>query len=249
MNKKGISWKDVFLGFFAGVALTAVIAMFTIPSIIRSSVGTGTQTADNTQSSSSEDIGELRQYVTTQKEWETVTSDGTTLKFYTPEGWYSLADQYNDGLTEYYGVELPADNIACVGDNTDQYKATCLINSRPLSNTSEVLSTIYKDEYDEATMLYSDTYEYMKNGTEPTDTTIEELESITSGDGHVYRVFLHGFDTEYYTDEEQTETTTVHTDEIISYSDTEDAVEIIMYMAEFNKDEAIAKLREFLGAE
>ena len=41
----------------------------------------------------------------------------------------------------------------------------------------------------------------------------------------------------------------VHTDEVLAYSDTEDPVEIICYMSEFDKDELISKLKEFLGAE
>lgn len=252
MNKKHqICWADFFTGFFAGLAIALLIALFAVPSQIKSAVQ-GTGGINSTSSSDGEqkvEEGELRQYVTDKMEWEVETSDGATLKFYTPEGWYSLADQYADGLTEYYGVELTDVGVSCVGNAKDQYQATSIINSRPLSATAETLKTIYGEEYDETKMLYSSTYNYMKDGTEPEEgETIEELDSITA-DGHTYRVFVHGYATEYYTNEEQTETTTVHTDELLAYSDTEDPVEIICYMAEFDKDELVSKLKEFLGAE
>lgn len=252
MNKKRqICWADFATGFFAGVALALLIALFTVPTQIKAIIqdNNGSSSTTSNDGESKAEAGELRQYITTQKEWLVTTEDGTTLNFYTPEGWYSLADQYADGLTEYYGVELTDIGVACVGNNSDQYQATAIINSRPLSNTADTLKKIYGDEYDESKMLYSSTYNYMKDGTEPDESeTIEELDSITAN-GHTYRVFVHGYDTEYYTNEEQTETTTVHTDEVLAYSDTEDPVEIICYMSEFDKDELISKLKEFLGAE
>lgn len=246
-----MNWRDFFAGFGAGAACVALIALLMVPSMIREAVGTKSETSAETEASTDEEPeSELKQYNTTIKEWDVELSDSSTLHYTTPNEWFSLADQYNDGLIQYYGKELSADGIVCVGDNKDQYNATMIINARPLSDVEEVLKTIYADEFNAEEMMYSSTYTYMKDGTEPDDgSTVEELDSIVSADGHTYRIFHHAYDTEYYTDEEQTETTTVHTDELLGYSDTEDTVEIIMYMTEFDQEAGIAKLKEFLGAQ
>lgn len=246
-----INWRDFFAGFGAGAACVALIALLMVPSMIREAVGTKSATSAEAESTTDEEPeSELKQYDTTIKEWDVELSDSSTLHYTTPNEWFSLADQYNDGLIQYYGKELSAEGIVCVGDNKDQYNATMIINARPLSDVEEVLKTIYEDEFNAEEMMYSSTYTYMKDGTEPDDgSTVEELDSIVSADGHTYRIFHHAYDTEYYTDEEQTETTTVHTDELLGYSDTEDTVEIIMYMTEFNQEAGIAKLKEFLGAQ
>lgn len=250
MNNK-MNWRDFFAGFGAGAACVALIALLMVPSMIREAVGTKSATSAEAESTTDEEPeSELKQYDTTIKEWDVELSDSSTLHYTTPNEWFSLADQYNDGLIQYYGKELSAEGIVCVGDNKDQYNATMIINARPLSDVEEVLKTIYEDEFNAEEMMYSSTYTYMKDGTEPDDgSTVEELDSIVSADGHTYRIFHHAYDTEYYTDEEQTETTTVHTDELLGYSDTEDTVEIIMYMTEFNQEAGIAKLKEFLGAQ
>lgn len=249
MNNTKMNWRDFSTGFAAGAALIMVIVFFTIPGMLKEVVGANPSTESVDSAEDKEDEPELKQYDTTIKEWDVELSDSSKLHFTTPADWYSLADQYNDGLIEYYGKELSADGIVCVGDNKDQYKASMIINARPLSDVEEVLKTIYEDEFNADEMMYSSTYQFMKNGTEPTDgSTVEELESIVSSDGHTYRIFHHAFDTEYYANEEQTETQTVHTDELLGYSDTEDTVEIIMYMSEYNQEEGVAKLKEFLGA-
>lgn len=246
-----MNWRDFFAGFGAGAACVALIALLMVPSMIREAVGTKSATSIETEAATDEEPeSELKQYNTTIKEWDVELSDSSTLHYTTPNEWFSLADQYNDGLIQYYGKELSAEGIVCVGDNKDQYNATMIINARPLSDVEEVLKTIYEDEFNAEEMMYSSTYTYMKDGTEPDDgSTVEELDSIVSADGHTYRIFHHAYDTEYYTDEEQTETTTVHTDELLGYSDTEDTVEIIMYMTEFDQEAGIAKLKEFLGAQ
>lgn len=246
-----MNWRDFFAGFGAGAACVALIALLMVPSMIREAVGTKSATSIETEAATDEKPeSELKQYNTTIKEWDVELSDSSTLHYTTPNEWFSLADQYNDGLIQYYGKELSAEGIVCVGDNKDQYNATMIINARPLSDVEEVLKTIYEDEFNAEEMMYSSTYTYMKDGTEPDDgSTVEELDSIVSADGHTYRIFHHAYDTEYYTDEEQTETTTVHTDELLGYSDTEDTVEIIMYMTEFDQEAGIAKLKEFLGAQ
>lgn len=251
MMHNKMNWRDFFAGFGAGAACVALIALLMVPSMIREAVGTKSATSAEAESTTDEEPeSELKQYDTTIKEWDVELSDSSTLHYTTPNEWFSLADQYNDGLIQYYGKELSAEGIVCVGDNKDQYNATMIINARPLSDVEEVLKTIYEDEFNAEEMMYSSTYTYMKDGTEPDDgSTVEELDSIVSADGHTYRIFHHAYDTEYYTDEEQTETTTVHTDELLGYSDTEDTVEIIMYMTEFNQEAGIAKLKEFLGAQ
>lgn len=256
MNNGKMNWRDFFTGFAAGLALMALIMVCMVPGMLKDAVGSkpadakdSTEEVDSAEETEDKDEAELKQYDTTIKDWEVTLSDSSTLHYSTPADWFSLADQYNDGLIQYYGKELPDTGIVCVGDNKDQYNATMIINARPLSQVQTVLETIYEDDFNAEEMMYSSTYTFMKDGTEPDDgSTVEELESIVSADGHTYRIFHHAFDTEYYTNEEQTETTTVHTDELLGYSDTEDAVEIIMYMAEFDQDAGIAKLKEFLGA-
>lgn len=250
MNNTKMNWRDFFTGFASGAAIFAVVGFLTVPGMLREVVNQAPSSdTETSEDKEKEDEPELKQYDTTIKEWDVELSDSSKLHFTTPAEWYSLADQYNDGLIEYYGKELSADGIVCVGDNKDQYKASMIINARPLSDVEGVLKTIYEDEFNAEEMMYSSTYQFMKDGKEPEDgSTVEELESIVSADGHTYRIFHHSFDTEYYTNEEQTETQTVHTDELLGYSDTEDTVEIIMYMNEFNQEEGVAKLKEFLGA-
>lgn len=248
-NKNGICWRDFFTGFVSGVALILIFTVFMLPNMVKDVIGTNqTSKADSEEATEEDTSADLKMYVTDKKEWAITTDDGATFNFHTPEGWYSLDDQYNDGLIQYYGMDLPSDGIACVGDAKDQYDATFIINARPMSDVKTVLQTIYGEDYSDEEMLYSDTYLYMKDGTEPEGSTIEELDSIVA-DGHTWRVFKHGYDTEYYTDETQSETETVHTDELLAYSDGDDTVEVIMFMAEFNQENGIAKLKEFLGAE
>ncbi len=245
-NKNKMNWRDFLTGFACGVGLLAVIFACIIPSIIRESRGSADSTNSTEETETASD-SELKKYVTDKKNWEVTLSDNTVLKYNTPEGWFSLDDQYQDGLVEYYSSELPDTGIVCVGNDSDQYKATMIINARPLSNVSEVLSVIYGEEYNEEEMLYSDTYKYFKDGTESEEADNEFLTELTSADGHVYKFYHHGFDTEYYTNEEKTETDTVHTDEIIGYSDTEDPVEVIVYMKDYDKETGLSFVKEFLG--
>lgn len=257
MKGNPINWKDFIIGVFLGAAFVSLVMVFYIPNLM---IKTGGSTAVNSpgQPSGSSNATdepsstiEHKSYVTDTKDWTITTESGETMKFYTPDGWYSLTDQYVDNLASYYNVEVDETNLVCVGNNAAQYQSTATVNMATLSKLHEIMEIMYADDENVNVddLQYSEAYIYMTTGSLPEGVgdsyTIEEKDTIEK-DGITYRSFLVGYDTEYYTDDTKTETTTVHTDELMCYSDTKDAVEIVVYMSEWDTDEALKYLHTFI---
>ena len=251
-NQNGISWKDFFLGFFLAMSL-CLVGFLLSGTRTPKSEQQGNSTSNNTTKESSDSGLTLNQYQTDIKEFTLELENGESLNFYTPENWCSLTDQYLESLNNFYEADLPSGNTICVGDSANQYNASILISARPLSGVSEVMKAIYDDEYDPDVMLYSEAYTYMKTGSLPEELpdnyAIKELQTMSSKDGHIYRLFYVYFTQEYYTDDTRTNTITIPSEQLMAYSDTEDAVEVICYGNEFDVDFMKNYFAEFIGFE
>lgn len=221
-----------------------------------------TQSESVSESEDSTEVGSvIKEYLTDLKKFSVKTTDGTNVTFHTPKDWYSLTDQYQENLQAFYANDsVEVSNMFVVGNADTTGNSTSLINAAPISEVSKVMKKVYGDEYKEEDMLVSEAYTYMTTGKLPEELPdnykIDELETIKVGDVS-YKLYEVNYDTTYTDDtsnsnEEGTESTeaketVVHTQKIACYSDTEDPIEIIMYMAEFNKDKAISLIKEFLG--
>lgn len=260
---KNISNKStlhITAAFMAGVIVATWILILIYVFALRPSE-TAVTSAGNEGSTVSEDDTD-KSYDTSIKEWELATSSGESFTFYTPEGYYSLADQYIDNLLSYYAVDGIDAKTAVVGDNVNPYTCNTIISADTLSNVSTMLKTIYADDYDPDLISVSEAYTYMTTGELPDELplnyTIEEAATYTVN-GIDFVAYEVNYDTEYPNEtesvesteisENETEPTVMHTQQILCYSDTEDAVEIVISQATFDRDEALSKLQEFLGVE
>lgn len=252
MKSNQFSWRDFIFGFFVGAFVIGLFAFGQLKSYMNSSLGvnsagTTTKVDGGSVAASSET---LTTYNTSVKEWNITADDGEKYHFVTPSGYYSLTDQYVASLQTYYGLTTSESNLICIGDNAQQYASKILINAAPLSKTMEIIRVLYQDDetvnLDEFT--FSEAYQYMLSGKVTEDDTVQlkELDSVQSSDGTVYRVFITDRDTEYYTDDTMSATETVHSTELSAYTDTEDAIEIIIYMETFNQEQALQLLQEFI---
>lgn len=223
--------------------------------------------SDKTDNSAKEENTEtdsvIKEYLTDLKKFTITTEDGVKVTYHTPKDWYSLTDQYQENIQTFYSDnELEVNNMFVVGDSDTTGKATGLINAAPVSEVSRIMKQVYGDEYKEEDMLVSEAYTYMTTGKLPDDLPdnyeIEELD-VLAVSGVNYKVYEINYDTTYTDTEPSSEavedsteamdnnSTVVHTQKIACYSDTEDPIEIILYLSEFDRDNALSLLREFLG--
>lgn len=253
MKKRPFNVVDFGLGLLLGLVIALLFANNQLSKIATGNAGTSSGDKQVSINGDSDVVSTTQKdYDTNIKDWTMTCADGTEFSFKTPENFYSLSDQYADTMTQYYGTEFSADNTVCVGDDQQQYQSSVLINASPLSNTKKVVEAVYADDdsVNVDDFKYSEAYQYILTG--EMDESIEnvellELDSITTTQGKTFRVFQVDRDTEYYTDDTQTETTMVHSTELIAYSDNEDAMEVLVYMNEFDKDAGIKYLTEFLN--
>ena len=196
-------------------------------------------------------------YNTGIKEFTVNLESGEEVTFHTPENAYSLTDQYLENLSSYYGMDsVNSDSMIVVGDADTTYASNIMLNCDILSDVTNMLSQLYGDEFDPDSVVDSEAYTYMTTGELPEELpdnyTIEEVANYTV-DGIDYVAYEVNYDVTYVldSDEESTESseTVVHTQEIACYSKTGDAVEIIIYQDEFNREDALSFLEEFLGVE
>lgn len=198
---------------------------------------------------------EAKVYETQKKQWTINTTSGEELHFTTPEDMYSLTDQYLENLASYYEMDsVTSDSMIVIGDTTTPYQSNTIINANSLSDVKAILNQVYADEedYKSDDIIDSAAYVYMTTGEIPEDAPdnfeISEVDECKSEDV-TYKVFKIEYDTTYEAEGEGEEATTVHTQQLSAYSDTEDAIEIIINQAEFNQEEGIALLHEFLNVE
>lgn len=196
-------------------------------------------------------------YNTGIKEFTVNLDSGEEVKFHTPENAYSLTDQYLENLSSYYDIDsVTSDSMIVIGDADTTYASSIMLNCDVLSDVTNMLSQLYGDEFDPDSVIDSEAYTYMTTGELPEELpdnyTIEEVANYTV-DGIDYVAYEVNYDVTYVldSDEESTESneTVVHTQEIACYSKTEDSVEIIIYQEEFNRENALNFLEEFLGVE
>lgn len=259
MNKKtNISWKD----FFAGAFLSAILCIFLFSfsdsspeNVIDTNVGVSEKSEDTPDNTTQLDDGStITSYNTGIKDWKMKTGD-KELTFNTPDDFYSLSDQYVDNLKEYYSVdEIDAKNLVIVGNNTSLYEASTVINASTLSGVSSMLNQIYDDDFNEEDIISSEAYTYMTTGSLPKELPlnykIDEVATYTIEDVN-FIVYEVNYDTEYtnntVSSNDAGDVTTVHTQQLACYSDTEDAIEIILYQTEFDRENALTYLEQFLG--
>lgn len=247
-------WKSFFAGGWLTAMVLVLVYIFALsPDKVSTDVVESTEVAANVETNV-----EQNTYNTDIKEWNLKTTSGEEIKLYTPDKYYSLSDQYLESLAEYYGLEeIKSDSIAVIGNSTSTYTSDTIINVDTISDVSNMLAQVYGEELTEKDVVESEAYVYMKTGELPEDVpdnyTIEEVNKYTV-DGVTYTAYEVNYDTTYTNESEddtdtEAESTVVHTQQIACYSDTEDAVEIIIYQESFDRDYAITILKELLGVE
>lgn len=256
-NNNSFSWRDFAVGALTAFAICGCIGIFYLAGIVSDKQSTSTTVSENTvDPTAQQSEEEVVEYDTDIAEFDIKCEDGTEHHFNTPEGFYSLSDQYIANLRKYYGVEtLPGDNVVVVGDAMSPYDSGTVINASSLSQIREMLKELYGDDYNEDDILYSEAYTYMTTGelpeSLPDNYEIDELATYTVN-GIKYVTYEVNYDTTYETKSDDTTvsentTETVHTQQLACYSKSEDSMEIIVYMQEFDRDTALSYLQEFIG--
>lgn len=259
MKKHVICWLDVALGVMAASVFWLVIYAIRVTPMYNT-VQTESNTVTESSATSNEDVEEtVIAYQTGLRYAEFSWDNGESVRYNTPENFYSLTDQYMDGLSENYGIDLPQmDRTFIVGDAANTSACTVMINAAALSDVDSILSTLYEEDYSSDEYLYSEVYTYMKNGTlsdelpdnyKLTDYGTVEVDGVTY---HMYDKYYTTTYT-YYDEEDVSETSpkeqTIPNYEFVAYSDTEDPVEIILYMVDYSAETAYKYMCEFVGAD
>ena len=258
MKKRTICWTDVVMGFLAAsVFWLFIYAVAVVPNITKEP----TTKVTSESSVATEQVVEesVKAYETGIQLADFKWENGESVRLNTPKNFYSLTDQYIDSLYEYYGVTMPStDQMFVVGDTTDTASCNVMINAASLSTADLMLSSIYSDEYDSSTDLYSEVYTYMTTGSLPEELP-DDYYLCDYGTVVVDGVSYHVYDKYYtmtytYYDEEDTaqvspQTLEVPNYEFVAYSDTEDPVEIITFLVDYDVQKAYNYLCEFIGVE
>lgn len=258
MKKRAINWMDVLFGFLAGSVFWLLIYVSCVVPKITKPAANSTDTA-STGSEEAIVKEEVKAYQTNIKSFTFELSEGKSVTFTTPESFYSLTDQYYDELYEYYGTEgIHTNNMFVVGDGSATNECKVMINSATLSAADEILSALYGDSYDSSTDLQSEVLTYIKTGSLPEELPdnyyLCDLGQVTVG-GITYRMFDKYYTSSYsYYEEEDTAQTNEKTIEVpyyefVAYSDTEDTIETIVYMTEYDVNSAYEYFCEFIGTE
>lgn len=256
-KKPKFSWKDFVFGFMSGAVIFSVGTALLMKSVYNplldkldavNTLGSSNNTTIEEDESTVTATDAPVTYQTGIKDYTITGSDGVTTKYYTPSGWFSLTDQYMESLIGYYGKDLSDVNVICCGNNADQFSATITMNARPFSSMKETLQTIQEDKYTDD-MLYGDAYLYMTTGdisdeAKDANVVIDEVGSYES-DGHMWTVYHLGYVAVYTTGEDQYEE--IPQNSLIAYSDTEDVIEVVAYMADYDQVTAVNAFREFIG--
>lgn len=176
-------------------------------------------------------------------------TSGENFTFYTPSNFYSLTDQYLDSIGDYYDVDkVNSESMFVVGDNKDQTLADTIINMDIMSDLPNVFTQLYKKDYSAKDIEMSSAYTYMKTGEIPDSAednfAIDEIDTFKVGDIE-FRTFAVSYTTTY-TDENGDEKQ-MESKEVDCYSNTDDAIEIIVYQTDYDTDVAVDLIRQFCG--
>lgn len=192
------------------------------------------------------------------REAQLTLSDGSVLTFDIPDNMYNVRDDYLALVQTSYGTTEPvvSDNLIVLGDNNNVYTSKSAITATTLNDKLNIFQQIYSGSDVEIKLedTYSPVYLFMTSGEVPetpyTNYKVTEQESVTAGD-ITYRVFVQEYDvvTTYpadgdvrLTEEEVTKTVK----QMIAYSDSTDAVEIIVDAENNDMDEALKMFKTFL---
>lgn len=253
-NNKRLQGFDL-TSFLAGSLLSVIVTVAFFECVV---IKNDTHVEDTVVQEMKEDESkadsEVTAYNTQIKQFEIKTASGETVYCSTPEGYFSLTDQYIDNLETYYNIdEIKSENMVVVGDSAEPYSSKSVIDANCLSDVKEMLAQVHKDDegYDPDEVLESEAYTYMKTGKLPENIPdnyrIKEVDSFKQGD-ITFRVFKVEYDTDYEGETEE-DKTTVHTEQLAAYSDTEDAVEVILIQESYDQKKGLRDIREFLNAE
>lgn len=238
---KNEKWLYLFIGFLGGVVVM-LLYLLNGPFVKKDSIETENENTNDDVVSS-----EVTQYDTTPKDFSFEGEDGVNITMHTPDGWYDLSEQYIDtlGTNGLLGENTNTDGLYVVGDSDTQSGCENIVYMCQMSAMRNILKEVIGEEYNDDTHLYSDIYKYMKNGEIPENTDnlqIEEIDSIVDGN-NTFRVFYVT-----YTQVYETGVSGNSTEEIIhqlnAYSTNDDAIEVILYMTNFNKDTGYEYLKE-----
>lgn len=192
-----------------------------------------------------------------------ILSDGTVLKFNVPDNMYDITAVYLDVLTTSTGASTPivANNTIITGNAATISESVDSINASTFSDIYNMYVQMYGEEFMSGGIesVHTPTYTYMTTGSLPADLdasySIKEEATYKVGDV-TYKAYSVSYDTDttqYYAEdgsllpEDEVVPTSVNTSFLAVYSDTEDAVEIMIYERENNLDNQLRMLREFIG--
>lgn len=248
--------------FLAGICITTwvVIAVFFAAggNININGSAVKEDTSETASTDTKDEEKEEPNWVTNELK-RTITAGDKKVTFYAPKKFYSISDQYIYNMGSYYGnTDLKSDSFYVVGDNEVSSSATTVISANTISDIKSIMKQLYGDDYSENSFKEAIALTYMKTGKLPKDApdncTVDELDKIKVGDV-TYSVYEVNYDTDYKTgestdnkDDTKDETTTVHTQNICAYSDTDDVIEIMVYQEVFDKEKAVSYIKEFVGA-
>lgn len=261
-SNNGLTW------VIAGIGTAIFVVLVCILFELRAGNGNASK-SDVSPDNASDNSVTMESWDTDIKEFSIQTDSGEKFQFNTPEGFYSLSDQYLNNLKDYYSVSsVKSDTMVVVGDSESPYSAKTLINANKLSDVSNMFNQLGY-ETTEADMLQSEAYVYMTTGELPEELPLNyKIDEVDKWkvNGVEFVAYEVSYDTEYEKEAEETESDekkesgedegessdkkeveTVHTEEICCYSNTEDPIEIVIYQSEFDKDSAVKYLKEFLG--
>lgn len=264
MKNKSFHFGDFYLGLLSGcvILMFVYIVFLNNPNSDKSVSGTKETVSGSAIESDADDItlesadskedADAFVYETEIKDWPIKLGD-KNVTYHTPEGFFSLSDQYLENLSDYYKVDsISTDSLVVVGDADTPYSSKTIINADTISDVQNILSQVYGDDFDASEVIESEAYVYMKTGKVPENAAdnykIEEVKTYKV-DGIEYVAYEVNYDTTYEAEEEGEKDETVHTQQISCYSKTDDAMEIIVYQAEFDRESALNALEEFLGVE
>ena len=177
-------------------------------------------------------------------------SDGSTYTFYIPEGHKYITDNYVANIMQAYDTasDISSDNIIVTGNGDSIFNSVESISATTISSLKQLMYSLYGTDINVDDLAYSEAYTYMKTGEIPEtkliDYSIEEVNTIVVDDV-TYKAYM----VSYYMDVEGNgnEDDYVKNEQLMCYSDTDDAIEIIVYTGDSDKERAMDLLCTFLG--
>ena len=241
---------------FLTLLMIGVVTM----NLVACTVDSDSTVSDNSVSENTVDISVSGNAVNTDDhvsdKHETVTlslNSGEDIVLHVPTGHYKTSGDFVNTIVNTYGVDsVDLSRTLFTGSSNTLFGSEQAINCMAFSNLTEILTDLGVE--DVSAVEYSTAYTYMKTG-EITpgeyeeNYKLEELEAITCG-SITYRVFEVYYETPTTVVDPETNeevVTSMTTNCLQVYSDTEDTLEIIIYTGDYNRETALDLLKQFLG--